>query len=154
MKAKFCIFTCFCLLALGVIGFFNPQEAPSEPQSAQDNIIKSTKKLEPLVLDNLSANIPVRDPFAPLVTAPVSGGSAGETEEGGGDLEPTLKLISIFQQDDHIFASIGDGKGVSDLVVGDSVGGYQVKQINLQENRVTLKRGDKELVLTGSSPIK
>lgn len=80
-----------------------------------------------------------RDPFTPLVRDGRLIGSGGRTGEQLG--QPMLHGI-LWDVDGHSIALIDD----AEVRVGDSVGGYEVREI--RQDGVVLKHGEKTVVLT------
>jgi hypothetical protein len=177
MKTRFCIFILTCLLAVGVVGCSTPEEvvttnAPSPADAAQVKNTETKKEVQPPDQSVLTPVVPVRDPFVPLVVAAApaeaqASSGASDTDitpvqNTGNNTEPkpnhsqdtTIELACIYQQNDSLYASLRDGKQVADVTVGEDFSGYHVVKIDLQNNQVTLSKGDQIIILKNSSVAK
>jgi hypothetical protein len=170
MRSRLCVFILSCLLALGLIGCFTPEEAATThtPSQTYGEVKKPETKKEVQPLDNSIAVVPVRDPFVPLIVASAPSeaqtekgiGGAGTENSGGTGTEPnaskkiSVELISVYQQGNSAYASLRDGKQLAEVIVGDTFSGYEVIKIDLQNNQVTLKKGGQIVVIKNYSSTK
>ncbi|MEG3068018.1 MAG: hypothetical protein RQM95_07315 [Syntrophaceticus schinkii] len=168
MRSRLCVFILSCLLALGLIGCFTPEETATThtPSQTYGEVKKPETKKEIQPLDNSIAVVPVRDPFVPLIVA--SAPSEAQTDKGivgdkkfrGTGTEPnasqkiSVELISVYQQGNSAYASLRDGKQLADVTVGDTFSGYEVTKIDLQNNQVTLKKDGQIVVIKYYSSTK
>jgi hypothetical protein len=174
MRIRLCVFICSCLLALGLIGCTSPEEtsatlSPTKTYGeAAANKTAAVAVKENAVLENSAAVVPVRDPFNPLIAAsPPSdnqtdkgiGSSAAKNSNAGGSQTDTgqkisSELISVYQEGNKAYASLKDGKLQAVVAVGDTFYGYEITGIDIENNQVTLKKGEQIIVLKISSPTK
>ena len=167
MRLRLFVFICSCLLVLGLIGCSTPEETTTtlSPPKAQAEVKKSPEKKEVLPLDNASAVVPVRDPFAPLIVAfassegQINKGSgtqnSGDTDtEFTGSQQSSIELIAVYQQGNSAYASLKDDKQLADVTVGETFCGYEVMKIDLQNNQVRLAKGGERKVLKNNQSTK
>ncbi|HHV35936.1 MAG TPA: hypothetical protein GXX59_10285 [Syntrophomonadaceae bacterium] len=174
MRTRLCVFVCSCLIALGLIGCFTPEEAATSitPSKTYGEVKKPETKKEVTSLDNAMAVVPVRDPFVPLIVASAPSEGQTDTESGETDTdnsegkrkEPnaksnvsqkiTIELAAVYQQGERAYASLRDGKQMADVTVGETFSGYEVTKIDFRNNQITLKKDGQIVVIKNCSPTK
>ncbi|GEM_PF-2124601 len=180
MKNRLAVFICTCLLAIVLVGCASNDEgstASSAPQTQnEEQKPKQEHKTaqEIFQVDNASVVVPVRDPFVPLIKVSSSDqgttvGSPNTTTPSNNNTNPsdnntnpadeqetetTIEVVSVYQQDGKLYASLRDGSQLADVTVGDTFNGYQVVAIDLEQNQVTLARDGKTVVLNNNQITK
>ncbi len=172
MKCRLAVFLCTCLLALVLVGCAaneesSPASSAPQTQNVKQNISKENKTVQEIFqVDNASVVVPARDPFVPLIK--VSSSDEGTPAESPDTTDPnkntdndtapsdeqqtetSIELVSVYQQDGKLYASLRDGSQLADVTVGDTFNGYQVVAIDLQKNQVTLALDGKTVVLNNN----
>src|SRR5690606_2720160 len=64
--------------------------------------------------------------------------------------QTNIELVSVYQQNGKLYASLKSGNQLTDATVGDTFNGYQVVAIDLQKNQVTLALDGKTVVLNNN----
>lgn len=170
MRTRLCVFVCSCLIALGLIGCFTPEEAATSitPSKTYGEVKKPETKKEVTSLDNAMAVVPVRDPFVPLIVASAPSEGQTDTESGETDTDNsggtgtksnvsqkiTIELAAVYQQGERAYASLRDGKQMADVTVGETFSGYEVTKIDFRNNQITLKKDGQIVVIKNCSPTK
>jgi len=176
MKNRLAVFICTCLLAIVLVGCASNDEgstASSAPQTQnEEQKPKQEHKTaqEIFQVDNASVVVPARDPFVPLIK--VSSSDEGTPAESPDTTDPnkntdndtapsdeqqtetSIELVSVYQQDGKLYASLRDGSQLADVTVGDTFNGYQVVAIDLEQNQVTLALDGKTVVLNNNQITK
>ena len=176
MKCRLAVFLCTCLLALVLVGCASNDEGSTASSAPQTQTGEQKPKQEPktaqeiFIVDNASVVVPVRDPFVPLIK--VSSSDEGTPAESPDTTDPnkktdndtapsdeqqtetSIELVSVYQQDGKLYASLRDGSQLADVTVGDTFNGYQVVAIDLQQNQVTLTKDGKTVVLNNNKVTK
>ena len=176
MKNRLAVFICTCLLALVLVGCAaneesSPASSAPQTQNVKQNISKEHKTAQEIFqVDNASVVVPVRDPFVPLIKVSSSDqettvGSPNTTTPSNNNTNPsdnntnpadeqetetTIEVVSVYQQDGKLYASLKSGNQLTDATVGDTFNGYQVVAIDLQKNQVTLALDGKTVVLNNN----
>jgi type IV pilus biogenesis protein PilP len=88
---------------------------------------------------------------SPNTTTP-SNNDTDPTDEQ--ESETTIEVVSVYEQDGKLYASLRDGSQLADVTVGDTFNGYQVVAIDLQKNQVTLAQDGKTVVLNNNQITK
>ncbi|MGI5927449.1 MAG: hypothetical protein ACOX8A_09810 [Thermacetogeniaceae bacterium] len=176
MKNRLAVFICICLLALVLVGCAaneesSPASSAPQTQNVKQNISKENKTVQEIFqVDNASVVVPARDPFVPLIK--VSSSNEVTTKENQNTSNPgnkntttsnnntnttdeqqtqtNIELVSVYQQDGKLYASLKSGNQLTDATVGDTFNGYQVVAIDLQKNQVTLALDGKTVVLNNN----